>query len=552
MSHTPQNAADGRAGTVKKLFSGTAVLAFAAVVSKIIGLVYKVPLIGYVGVEGMAYFLAANHIYVLLFVISTSGLPVAVAVMVSGAVARDDKNAVRRIYKTALGLFVTLGTLGTVVMLVGAEKISYMINIPQAAFSIMAIAPAVLMACISGALRGYFQGHQIMTPTAVSQTIEAVGKLVLGLAGAMYASSKGMGDEAVAAYAIFGITAGVGLSMIYLLVAKFVFDRRHYAHIERRVGDQEHFFGKLIRLALPVTLSSAIISLGGVIDTALIPNCLAICGISASDANTLYSCYGNMAVPLFSLTPSLISPIAMSLVPLVSAARSAGDKEGEVTAVCPALRLTLLLALPASVGISVFAEPVLGMIFSSDMAAARTAAPLLSILALSIVPACLITTTNAVLQAQGKAGKTIFSMVCGVAVKLVSEYLLVSNSAVNIYGAPISTLLCDMTVIGFNIYFVMKCSPRLDALIRPAVGTAVSALGAVGVAALVWRAMSLSQRGNIAVIVLIVGTVVLYFALALLLGAVDRDMIGMIPGIKNKSGKRKKSNEQRAKNSISA
>lgn len=550
MSHPRASSAIGQTGTLKKFFSGTAILSVSAVISKITGLVYKIPLINYVGVSGMAYFLAANHIYVLLFVISTAGLPVAVAVLVSEALAKNDKAAVKKVYRTSLSLFLILGIVGSVSMLGGANIIADMIGIPQAAVSIMTISPAVLMACISGAVRGYFQGHQIMIHTAVSQIIEAAGKLLFGLAGAMYARSRGMDSSIISAYAILGITCGMGISMLYLMAVKTLFDRKNYKHTDN-IGDKHmSCIARLLSLAFPITVSSAVISLSGVIDTALIPNCLSLCGFSAAEANILYSCYGNMTVPMFSLTPSLIAPIAVSIVPLIASARSVGDAERYNNAVCMSVRMTLLIALPAAVGLAAFSEPILSLIFSADVSAAKIAASLLSFLAPSIIPACLITTTNAVLQAHGKAGKTILSMACGIAVKLISEYLLVKNKGVNIYGAPVSTILCDVTVVGLNTYFIIKDMHKVKNFYRPVIGNAIAAFAAVGAAVLLWKATNLSAKMGIAVMVPIAVAVVLYVAFVFLMGAIDKEMIEIMFSTKNKNKKREVSNEQRAEDRL--
>lgn len=546
-----ENAAAGaRAGTVKKLFSGTAVLTAAALMSKIVGLIYKIPLIKYVGIEGMAYFLAANHIYVLLFVISTSGLPVAVAVMISSAVARADRSTTVSVFRTALVLFLIIGGAGSLVMIAGAEKIASWISIPEASRCLTAIAPAVLMACVSGALRGYFQGHQVMRHTAVSQVIEAAGKLGLGLAGAVYAVRRGYAPATVAAYAITGITAGVGLSMLYLIAVKAGFDKRRFRE-KTSAAVTRTLAGRLIKLALPVTLSSAVISLTGVIDTALISNCLRQGGFTEQAANRLYSCYGNLAIPMFSLTPSLIAPVAMALVPLISSARSASDDDKERTAICSAVKMSLLVAIPASLGLSVFSKPLLSLIFASDSGSVITAAPLLSLLSLSVVPACLITTTNAVLQAQRKAGKTIISMAWGAALKTAVEFWLVRQPAINIYGAPISTFLCDVTVVIINIYYVVKSSPGLKGLVRSALLTALSSFAAIGAAGMLWRFSRLRSYGTAAILPAVATACGIYIISALLTGAADKEIMDILPFGKKEKSRGCKENEQTGKNRIS-
>ena len=538
MTKSPRSVEGNRQGTFKKLLSGSAVLAFATVLTKIIGLIYKVPLVHFVGVEGMAYFLAANHIYILLFVLSTAGLPVAVSAMISKSVESGDRAAVIKIYNISLRLFLTVGLLGSAIMMVGAPQIAELIGIRQAVGCIVAISPAVLMSCISGAIRGYFQGHQKMCHTAISQIIEAIGKLFFGLMGAAYSINKGMSSDKVAAFAIFGITAGVGFSMLYLIVAKCFFDRSRKGCSVVLCINNRSILKQLIRLALPVTLSCAVLSLGGVIDTVLTPNCLSHGGFSVSEANKLYSCYGNMSIPLFSLIPSLIAPISMALVPIVSAHHSSININEEKIAICQSIKLTLLIAVPSSLGLAFFSEPILKMIFRTDGNAVNTAAVLLSMLALSIVPACLITTTNAILQAQYHAEKTILSMICGILIKLIVEYLLIRQRNINIYGAPISTLACDLTVISMNFYYVIKYSPALKNLMRDCIGIAWSALLSMGATVIIWYTAGMESFDSSVVLIAVLIASVLYFGSAWLFGIIDSTMLNMIPGFDKKFRKR--------------
>ncbi len=524
-------AAEGR---LKKLISGTAVLTAAAIITKIIGLFYKIPLIRYVGIEGMAYFLAANHIYVFLFVISTSGLPVAVSIMVSEALALEKLRRVDSLFRSALSIFFMIGACGTIFMLVAADKIARLINIAGAAHSIRAIAPAILLACIGGAYRGYFQGRQIMRHTALSQVIEALGKLILGVAGALYALWRGYNTELVAAFAIAGITAGVGFSALYLAVAKAAHDR--HDRKERGAAGPMINEGRrglavsLIKLALPITLSSAALSLTGLIDTALIANCLLSAGFSEAAINKLYSCYGNIAVPLFSLTPALVAPVSVASVPLISAALGSGDRTGAAGVADSAFRLTFLVALPASAGLSVFARPVVALIFPHEAEAAQLAAPALSLLALSVLTACLITTTGAILQANGRAGRTIFSMLAGAFVKVVAEYLLVSRPEINIAGAPMSTFLCNLTVVAINIYFISKYMPEVARSYRVILPGGLSAVAAVGGAALTMRLAGRVAGDTAALIAAFAAAAVIYIIMIVITGAAPRGLAARLDG----------------------
>ena len=150
---------------------GVAVLTASTAVVKLIGLFYKIPLIHIIGIEGMAYFLAAYHIYTLLFTVSTAGLPVAVSILVSKSMATGNKSAVEKIYKTALLLFSGVGAIFGFVLIIGASPIANAIDIPESASAIRAVAPSLVFVSAGSAVKGFFQGSHNMMPTGISQVI---------------------------------------------------------------------------------------------------------------------------------------------------------------------------------------------------------------------------------------------------------------------------------------------------------------------------------------------------------------------------------------------
>jgi stage V sporulation protein B len=152
-----------------------AVLTLSTLVVKLIGLLYKIPMMRYLGEEGMGYFNSAYEIYTFFYILATAGLPVAVSILVAERAEKGSLLGVKRIFSVSLALFVVLGLAGTAVLYFGAEKFSELIENSGALLSIAAIAPMVLFVCVSSAVRGYFQGHQNMLPTAISQIIEAAG-----------------------------------------------------------------------------------------------------------------------------------------------------------------------------------------------------------------------------------------------------------------------------------------------------------------------------------------------------------------------------------------
>ena len=458
-------------------FSGVLVLSLSAVIVKIIGLVYKIPMLRLLGSEGMGYFNSAYEIYALFCVISTAGLPVAMSVMISRS---GERRMAHKIFKVAVSLFLVLGIIGSLVMFLCAEPFAMLLKSSKAVYSIMAIAPTVLFICISSAYRGYFQGLGTMMPTAVSQVIEALGKLFIGLLFAHIAFGAGFDAEMVAAFAVMGLTLGTAISALYLALSKKIKDSHETPVIQSKGGGR--IAAELMRTAVPVTLSSAVISLTKVIDMTMILRRMQTVGFSENQAFSAYGNYTTLAVPLFSVAPALISSVALPLVPALSSAIAAKDAIGQVKATSDAVKLALIVSMPISLGLSVFSKPILSLIFPREPEAVTMSAPLLSVLGLSVAMSCLITVSNSVLQAYGRPTVPIRSMAAGTTVKIILAYFLIGNREVNIMGAPISTLFCDLTIVIINLYYVNKYLPAplsaKDLMWRPfgaslvAVGTA--------------------------------------------------------------------------------
>ena len=166
-------------------FSGVMILTLSTVLVKIIGLLYKIPMLHCLGSVGMGYFNAAYECYALIGVVATAGLPIAVSMLIAEQVSREDKQCgaikILEIENCCLRIFVLFGILGSTVLLVFAAPIAKAIGSPQTAPALRAVAPTMLFSCLSASYRGYFQGLQNMRPTAISQIIEAIGKLVFGV-----------------------------------------------------------------------------------------------------------------------------------------------------------------------------------------------------------------------------------------------------------------------------------------------------------------------------------------------------------------------------------
>lgn len=441
----------------KTLFSGVLLLTLSTFLVKIIGLFYKIPMLTYLGSVGMGYFNSAYEIYALFCVISTAGLPVAISVLISASLAKEDRATAERIYRGALYVLLLIGLLGSGVMLVFAKSFCRMMQSERAYACILSIAPTVLFVCVSSALRGYFQGYQKMLPTAISQILESVGKLFFGLLLARYALRHGYDTATVAAFAGAGLTLGTAISMLYLILEKSRFQTKQKYSGRSETGSEKlsykHIWKRLAALSVPMTLGASLVSLTKLIDMTMILRRLQAIGYTETMANEAYGSYTTLALSVFGLLPALVNGVALPLVPMLSAAIARKDRQKQAQMVRLSYGLTALFAIPASLGLSAFAKPILQLLFQSDTEAVAIAAPLLSYLGISVFLSCMITATNSVLHAYQIVNRPILALVAGAAVKIAVAYGLIGVPRIALAGAPISTFFCNLTVVILNLIF---------------------------------------------------------------------------------------------------
>lgn len=512
--------------------SGVLLLSLSTALVKVIGLAFKIPMLALLGADGMGYFNSAYEIYALLCVIATAGLPTALSMLISSARARGEGERIRRIFGSALSLFSVIGATGSVLMALLSKKLAEAIGNPDARLCIIAIAPTLLIICIASAIRGYAQGFEYMSPTALSQLMEAAGKLAFGVIFAKIALARGLALPAVAACAVSGIGVGAAISLVYLLAAM------GSGKIKRQLKDCtaecsiriKSSLRELVSVALPITLGSAVIGLTRIIDMTQIMRGLQSIGVSAEESNRIYGAYTTLALPVFSLVPSLIAPISMALVPGLSASLARNDAEGERRVTESSLRYTALLATPASLALALFSRPILIIIFPSQHEAVELCAPLLSMLGGSVLFSCLITTTNALLQSYRRQSLPIVSMSLGVAVKLVSTYALVRVEDIGVMGAPIGSLLCNITVSYMNLYFLWKHSAlRLNAwgtLFKPLFASTFS----LGVGFALYRfLLALTDGMLLPFSAAACSSVILYITVCVTIGCITEEDIRLLP-----------------------
>ena len=471
--------------------SGVLSLSASTVIVKIIGLVYKIPMLRLVGGEGMGYFNSAYEIYSLLCIVSITGLPVAMSVIISGT---NDRSRWESVLSLSLKLFTAVGVILSVSLVVFSGQISLYLRSEKALYCILAISPSIALVCMGSAYKGYFQGLSDMKPICISGIIEAASKLIFGLLLSWIAVYLGYEKHIVAAFGVLGITMGSLISLLYFIIYK---RRRNTAHAPRLcLSVRRRILADIIKISVPATLSSMIISLTRVVDMIMILRRLQDIGYTSESANAIYGSYTTMAIPIFSLAAALVSSVAIPLIPSLSKSVSDGDIAGQRERIECAISLTAFIACPAMIGISLFSREILELIFKNQADGVALTAPLLGALGLSVLISVLITLTSAMLQAYRRATLPIISMLLGCAIKLVISYVLIGTPDINILGAPIGTFFCDLAICVLNFVFLSRCSPSGISFSRVMLRPVLCSAGAILPPFFVMRALQTRFDGD--------------------------------------------------------
>jgi stage V sporulation protein B len=512
----------------QSFFHGAIILSAAVAIVKLIGALFKIPLGNLLDGSGMGHFNVAYSVYNVLLVISTAGLPVAVSKMVAERRAKGKVGEINKITRVAMFIFFSIGIAGSLIMFIFAQQFANLMESPNSVHTIRAIAPAGFFVAVMSVFRGYYQGMSNMYPTAVSQVIEALCKLILGYSLAYMLIKNGYTQEIAAAGAIIGVMAGTLLGAGFLLLRK-AFDKNPPEGSVTASRSSKELARELLAIAIPITIGSGVLALTNFIDTALVMRKLqSSAGFTEAEAIWMYGAYG-LAHILFNFPSSFIVPFSVSVVPAISAAIVRNEQKSASRTIESAMRLTSMLALPAAAGLSVLSGPILNLLFSNRPDEAAVATIPLTILAIAVFFNCVVMLSNSVLQSLGKVRIPVYTMLAGAVVKIFANWNLVGIPEININGAPVGTCLCYLTIMVLNLIVIsriLKPAPNILRMFgRPLAASVVMAGCAWACNGLFSRIMS----NNAAVLLAICAAVGVYLILVILLRVVTREDIMMLP-----------------------
>ncbi|MFW6001268.1 MAG: putative polysaccharide biosynthesis protein [Halanaerobium sp.] len=435
----------------KKFLKGALTLGTAGIISKIMGFAYRIALPRIIGAEGVGIYQLAYPMYTILLVISTSGIPIALAKLISKEHAKKNYKKVYQIFEVCKKLNFILGLLLSIVMLACSKIIIEIFSWdPRAVYSVAALSPAVFIVSLISAYRGFFQGLQNMKPTAYSQVIEQFFRITAMILLVNLLLPYGVEYAAAAATsgAVFGgAGALIFLKLLYLKKQDKILLKFKQQQIKKYDFKKNSL--KILSLAIPITFGALITPLMGFVDAAIVPSRLKAGGFL--NATSLYGHLSGMAMVLVHFPTIITLALSTSLVPAVSEAFALNDEKLIKSRAEIALRITILIALPSAVGLFLLSEPLSAVIFGTPAAAVP-----LNFLAWGVIFIALKQTTSAMLQGLGRVKVPAKNLFIGAVINAVINYTLTAHPAFGIRGAALGTVTGFMTASFLNLIYVKK------------------------------------------------------------------------------------------------
>ena len=520
---------------VKSVAKGITILGIAGIICKVVGLLFSIPLnmIGEGNIQSgdvADIFYAVYPTYTLLLTVSSAGLPVAVSRMVAGFLARDDAYNAKNTFNIALKILCTVGGFFSLIMILLNKVLVENVGLQETSLGFYAIAPCVIIVCILSAFRGFIQGQQNMVPTAVSQLIEQTGKVFLSLPMAYIGVHVFHNLEYATAGALLGITLSEIIAMIYMII-RFRAGKKEYSILpqspEEEPWSNRAIMRRLIIIAIPITISACIIPLSGFIDSIMMVKRMMIAGLTREEAKLSYGTFNSAVIRLINIPTALALAISMSLVPGVSGRFAVHDMKGVHLECHTGMRFAFLIGFPCSVGMSLLSGNIVRFFYGSAWSADRVslASELLTFSAMTVVLFTVVQATSSILQGIRKQKIPMYTMMAGVAVKIILNYILIGTPGIDIHGGPYASIACYSLVMILNLFYVCKYAEMkfrwMPWLIRP--GIAAAFMGIV-----VYLMKTLLPGGRISTIICILVGILVFAFSAVLFKAVSKEDLNAI------------------------
>lgn len=523
MSDTEKSASSNN-----KFLKGTLILTVSSIVVKVIGSLNWIILSRVLGGEGIGLYQMGFPIYLMAITLSSAGIPVAISIITAEKLAQKDFLGAKRVFNVSLRLLFVTGLVFASALFFGAHWLidNHWIRDSRAYYSIIALAPAVFFVTFLASFRGYLQGWQIMTPTAASEIVEQLMRVVTMIVFANMFMPHGL------AYAAGGASMGAGVGAFCALLVLMWFYGRLKQKLKADLQQQNPLatresaraiISRLLRLALPVSMSSLMLPVVANLDLLIVPQRLEAAGFHISQATEFFGYLTGMAVPLINLATIFTAAMTISLVPAISESRALNDVFGIRAKTRTAFRVALIITCPCFVGMYFLAEKIAALIYN-----APGAADAIQTMSVGILLLGLHQISTGILQGLGRTSIPVINMILAAAVKVFLSWTLTAIPTLGIKGAAMATVVDFDLAAVLNMIFIYKYTGfalSFSGVFKPAVSAAAMGAAVYGVITLA------VSWGAWAILAAIAVAVPVYGGVLLAVGGIGKDDLESLPFI---------------------
>lgn len=523
MSDTEKSASSNN-----KFLKGTLILTVSSIVVKVIGSLNWIILSRVLGGEGIGLYQMGFPIYLMAITLSSAGIPVAISIITAEKLAQKDFLGAKRVFNVSLRLLFVTGLVFASALFFGAHWLidNHWIRDSRAYYSIIALAPAVFFVTFLASFRGYLQGWQIMTPTAASEIVEQLMRVVTMIVFANMFMPHGL------AYAAGGASMGAGVGAFCALLVLMWFYGRLKQKLKADLQQQNllatresarAIISRLLRLALPVSMSSLMLPVVANLDLLIVPQRLEAAGFHISQATEFFGYLTGMAVPLINLATIFTAAMTISLVPAISESRALNDVFGIRAKTRTAFRVALIITCPCFVGMYFLAEKIAELIYN-----APGAADAIQTMSVGILLLGLHQISTGILQGLGRTSIPVINMILAAAVKVFLSWTLTAIPTLGIKGAAMATVVDFGLAAVLNMIFIYKYTGfalSFSGVFKPAVSAAAMGAAVYGVITLA------VSWGAWAILAAIAVAVPVYGGVLLAVGGMGKDDLESLPFI---------------------
>ena len=473
------------------LVKNASFLMIAAMISKVIGLLYKSPLSNIIGSLGMGYTSLAQNAYMILLMIASFSIPQAVSKLISERIALKDYRNAHKFFKGAMIYAMVIGGVVGLFCLFGAGLI-----IPQnqkdAIPALQILAPTIFLSGILGVFRGYFQAYRNMMPTSISQILEQIFNAAVSLIVAWmfikYFADGTDGSVAKwgAAGSTVGTTAGVVIALLFMLLVYGVNRNAIKCRVRHDHYHDEESYGEILKLIIlivsPIILSSFIYNINGYLNGVLYSEIMGKHGVNADMISMMYAEYATYFMSIINIPLTLSSAAPTSMIPEVSALYATGDIDETRRRVDQTVQLSMFISIPCAVGLAVLAQPIVSLLFGGTNG---VAGKLLMLGSFTILLNGMSNISNGVLQGIGKPKIPMITAAVALVVDVIVVVALLMFTDLGIYALLVAMIVYAIVVCVMNDFFMKKYleykNPWKAAYVSPLIASAVMGVVAAGV-----------------------------------------------------------------------